>query len=80
VFEPLEFLEQQLAAMTPRPETNLLICHGLLATSARWRARVVGRARAHGRGSGAGCRTGRRRGAETATRLGLGGADAPGVF
>ena len=30
VFEPLELLER-LAAMTPRPETNLLICHGLLA-------------------------------------------------
>jgi CheY-like chemotaxis protein len=29
VFEPLEFLER-LAAMTPRPETNLLICHGVL--------------------------------------------------
>ena len=28
VFEPLELLER-LAAMTPRPETNLLICHGL---------------------------------------------------
>jgi hypothetical protein len=40
VFEPLEFLER-LAAMTPRPETNLLICHGLLAARARWRARVV---------------------------------------
>jgi hypothetical protein len=40
VFEPLELLER-LAAMTPRPETNLLICHGLLATRARWRARVV---------------------------------------
>jgi hypothetical protein len=26
VFAPLEFLER-LAAMTPRPETNLLICH-----------------------------------------------------
>ena len=39
VFEPLEFLER-LAAMTPRPETNLLIGHGLLATRARWRARV----------------------------------------
>jgi hypothetical protein len=38
--EPLEFLER-LAAMTPRPETNLLICHGLLAARARWRARVV---------------------------------------
>jgi hypothetical protein len=40
VFEPLEFLER-LAAMTPRPETNLLICHGLLAARARWRKRVV---------------------------------------
>ena len=40
VFEPLEFLER-LAAMTPRPETNLLICHGVLASRARWRARVV---------------------------------------
>jgi Putative transposase len=40
VFEPLEFLER-LAPMTPRPETNLLICHGLLAARSRWRARVV---------------------------------------
>ena len=40
VFEPLEFLER-LAAMTPRPETNLLICHGVLAQRARWRTRVV---------------------------------------
>jgi hypothetical protein len=39
-FEPLEFLER-LAAMTPRPETNLLICHGLRAPRARWRERVV---------------------------------------
>ncbi len=40
VFEPLEFLER-LAAMTPRPETNLLICHGVLAPRAWWRERVV---------------------------------------
>ena len=40
VFEPLELLER-LAAMTPRPETNLLICHGPSAPRARWRARVV---------------------------------------
>ena len=40
VFEPLEFLER-LAAMTPRPETNLLICHGVLAPRAQWRRRVV---------------------------------------
>jgi hypothetical protein len=38
--EPLEFLER-LAAMTPRPETNLLICHGVLAPRARWRGQVV---------------------------------------
>jgi hypothetical protein len=40
VFEPLELLER-LAAMTPRPETNLLVCHGLLAARARSRARAV---------------------------------------
>jgi len=45
LFEPLEFLER-LAAMTPRPETNLLIGHGLLAPRVRWRERVV----AYGRG------------------------------
>ena len=27
--------------MTPPPETNLLICHGVLAPRARWRERVV---------------------------------------
>ena len=40
MFEPLEFLER-LAAMTPRPETHVLICHGLFAPRARGRARVV---------------------------------------
>jgi len=40
VLEPLEFLER-LAAMTPRPEKNLLICHGLLAPRSRWRERVM---------------------------------------
>jgi len=40
VFEPLEFLEK-LAALTPRPEVNLIICHGLLAPHARSRASVV---------------------------------------
>jgi len=40
VFEPLELLER-LAALTPRPETNLLICHGVLSPRARWRERVV---------------------------------------
>jgi putative transposase len=40
VFEPLEFLER-LSALTPRPETNLLLCHGVLAARARWREQVV---------------------------------------
>ena len=40
LFEPLEFLER-LAAMTPRPETNLLICHGVVSPHARWRQRAV---------------------------------------
>jgi len=40
VFEPLEFLEK-LAAITPRPEVNLVICHGVLAPHAQWRRRVV---------------------------------------
>ena len=40
VFEPLEFLEK-LAATTPRPEVNLVICHGVLAPHAQWRRPVV---------------------------------------
>jgi len=36
----VEFLER-LAAMTPRPETNWLIDHGVLAPRARWRPRVI---------------------------------------
>jgi hypothetical protein len=44
VFEPLELLER-LAAMTPRPETNLLIYPCLLAVRARCRERVVAYAR-----------------------------------
>jgi hypothetical protein len=40
VFEPLEFLEK-LAAITPRPEVNLIICHGVLAPHARSRRPVV---------------------------------------
>jgi len=40
VFEPLEFLAR-LAALTPRPEINLLLYHGVLAPHARWRAQVV---------------------------------------
>jgi hypothetical protein len=40
VFEPLELLAK-LAALTPRPEVNLLLYHGLLAPHARGRAQVV---------------------------------------
>jgi hypothetical protein len=40
VFEPLELLEK-LAAITPRPEVNLIICHGVLGPNARWRQSVV---------------------------------------
>src|SRR5262249_5549465 len=40
VFEPLELLER-LAAMTPRPAADLLVCPGLLAARAPGRARVV---------------------------------------
>ena len=32
---------EEFAALIPRPETNLLICHGLLAARARWRESVV---------------------------------------
>jgi len=51
VFEPLEQLEG-LAATTSRPETNLLICHGVLAARARWRARGRVRTRRGGHGLG----------------------------
>ncbi|MBI4609737.1 MAG: transposase [Candidatus Rokubacteria bacterium] len=40
LFEPIEFLEK-LAALTPRPEVNLLIYHGVLAPHAQWRRHVV---------------------------------------
>ena len=41
IFEPLEFLAK-LAALTHRPEINLLLYHGVLAPNARWRSQVVG--------------------------------------
>src|SRR5215468_9077739 len=81
VFEPLEFLER-LAAMTPRPETNLLICHGVLAPRARWRERMVayGRVRPEPTASAASPAAGPDgTGEEPAARLELGGTDAPGV-
>ena len=43
LFEPLEFLEK-LAALTPRPEINLVL--GVLAPHAQWRAEVVASRRA----------------------------------
>jgi Putative transposase len=45
LFEPLELLEK-LAALTPRPEINLLLYHGVLAPHARWRPEVVAYRRA----------------------------------
>ena len=45
LFEPLEFLEK-LAALTPRPEINLVLYHGVLAPHARWRAEGVAYRRA----------------------------------
>jgi hypothetical protein len=45
LFEPAEFLEK-LAAVTPRPEINLVLYHGVLAPHARWRAEVVAYRRA----------------------------------
>jgi hypothetical protein len=40
----VEFLEK-LAALTPRPEINLTLYHGVLALQARWRPEVVGYSR-----------------------------------
>jgi hypothetical protein len=45
VFEPLEFLGK-LAALTPRPEINLVLYHGVLAPHAHWRPQVVSYGRA----------------------------------
>jgi hypothetical protein len=45
LFEPVEFLEK-LAALTPRPEINLVLYHGVLAPHARWRLEVVAYRRA----------------------------------
>lgn len=40
VFEPLELLGR-LASFVPRPRTNLLIYHGIIAPNAKWRPWVV---------------------------------------
>jgi hypothetical protein len=42
-FAPTAFLER-LAVLVPRPRTNLLLYHGVLAAHAAWRADVVARA------------------------------------
>lgn len=39
---PMELLER-LAALIPRPNTNLILYHGVLAASAKWRPRIVPR-------------------------------------
>jgi hypothetical protein len=39
--EPQELLEK-LAALIPRPYTNLVVYHGVLAPNAKWRGEVVG--------------------------------------
>ena len=41
-FAPTAFLER-LAVLVPRPRVNLVLCHGLLAPRAAWRAEVVPR-------------------------------------
>jgi hypothetical protein len=77
VFEPLEFLER-LATMTPRPETNLLICHGVLAPRARWRERVVVYGRVAPTPTASAAPPSRPGEADPAARLELGGTDASG--
>jgi hypothetical protein len=57
LFESVEFLEK-LAALTPRPEINLVLYHGVLAPRARWRPEVVAYRRTECEGSPRG---GRRR-------------------
>jgi len=48
LFEPLDLLEK-LAALTPRPEINVVLYHGVLAPHARWRPGVVAYPRARSR-------------------------------
>jgi hypothetical protein len=38
--DPVDF-EAKLAALVPRPQKNLVLCHGVLAAHAAWRKRVV---------------------------------------
>jgi hypothetical protein len=43
LFDPIELLER-LAALTPRPRVNLVLCYDVLGARARWRPRIVGSA------------------------------------
>jgi hypothetical protein len=70
LFEPVEFLEK-LAALTPRPEINLALYHGVLAPHARWRPDVVAYRRAE---TGGGTEGGAAMGG---TGTGRGGAAKP---
>ncbi|MDD5306582.1 MAG: transposase [Deltaproteobacteria bacterium] len=40
IFEPVEFIEK-IAALVPRPQSNLIIYNGVLAPNAKWRKDVV---------------------------------------
>jgi hypothetical protein len=40
LFEPIEFIEK-IAALIPRPQSNLIIYNGVLAPNAKWRKDVV---------------------------------------
>jgi hypothetical protein len=40
LFEPIEFIEK-IAALIPRPQSNLIIYNGVLAPHAKWRKEVV---------------------------------------
>lgn len=44
IYEPLDFVAK-LAALVPRPHTNLVVYHGVLSPHAGWRKRVVAYAR-----------------------------------
>ena len=52
VFAPAEFLGR-LAVLAPRPRINVILCHGVPAPRAGWRAEVV-RRRTSGDGGDAG--------------------------
>jgi hypothetical protein len=72
------------AALTPRPEINLVLYHGVLVRRARWRAEVVAYRCAESDGATGpsvapgGGRAGRL-GRRAAPLLDVGGADAPGL-